>query len=137
MDNPLKSIEEEAADCRAAFVGAAVGTPVWCCHHERLYEVLEEPAENRIAYILSDKPSFERARRLREFRPVKDTAIYRKVDALVADYKAKRAPLDADYKAKRALLDADYEAKRAPLVADYEAKLAPLYADYEAKRALL
>src|SRR3990167_9332473 len=126
MDNPLKSIEEEAADCRAAFVGAAVGTPVWCCHHERLYEVLEEPAENRIAYILSDKPSFERTRRLREFRPVKDTAIYPKL-----------AALDADYDAKLAALDADYEAKLAPLYADYKAKLAALYADYKAKLAAL
>ena len=113
MDNPLKSIEEEAADCRAAFVGVAVGIPVWCCHHERLYEVLADPAENRIAYILSDKPSFERTRRLREFRPVKDTAIYPKVNALDADYKAKLAPLDADYKAKLAALDAELTALHA------------------------
>ena len=56
---------------------------------------------------------------------------------LDADYRAKRAPLDADYRAKRDALDADHRAKRAPLVADHRAKRAPLFADYEAKCAAL
>jgi len=54
-------------------------------------------------------------------------AAKRNVDpAKLADYEAKRAPLDADYEAKRAPLDADYEAKCAPLDADWRAKRAAL-----------
>jgi hypothetical protein len=48
----------------------------------------------------------------------------------LADYRAKRAPLDADYEAKRAPLYADYEAKRASLDADYEAKIQELLKTY-------
>ena len=103
----LGTIEEEAAECRKAFEGVEVGAPVWCCHHERLSEVLDEPAENRITYILTSKDRSEQAIRLREFRPVKDMA---KIAPLDADYEAKIAPLDADYEAKRATLDADLTA---------------------------
>ena len=37
---PLKTIEEELTDCRAALAGSKVGDLVWCCHHEVLAEVL-------------------------------------------------------------------------------------------------
>jgi hypothetical protein len=66
----LQSIKIEAAACRAAFANSNIGDAVWCLHHETLIETLTEPAESRIAYILSNKPEHERARRLREFRPV-------------------------------------------------------------------
>ena len=89
----LGTIEEEAAECRKAFEGVEVGAPVWCCHHERLSEVLDEPAENRITYILTSKDRSEQAIRLREFRPVKDRETFA---PLYADYEAKRATLDAD-----------------------------------------
>ena len=130
----LGTIEEEAAECRKAFEGVEVGAPVWCCHHERLSEVLDEPAENRITYILTSKDRSEQAIRLREFRPVKDRETFA---PLYADYEAKRAPLYADYEAKRDTLDADYRAKSDTLYADYRAKLATLYADYMAKIAPL
>jgi hypothetical protein len=68
----LKSIEEEAEDCRQAFKGVKEGAFVWLCHHEVLVEVLKEEVENRIRYILTWKPEGERAIRLREFRPVKE-----------------------------------------------------------------
>ena len=67
----LGTIEQEAADCRAAFANSKVGDAVWLCHHEILCEPLSELPENRIAYILSEKSSNEQARRLREFRPVR------------------------------------------------------------------
>jgi hypothetical protein len=137
----LGTIEQEAADCRKAFEGIEVGAPVWCCHHSKLAEALEEPAENRISYILSAKDVRERALRLKEFRPIKGVGRYAdykaKLAPLYADYEAKLAPLYADYKAKLAALYADYEAKLAALYADYKAKLAALYADYEAKLAAL
>ena len=67
----LGTIEQEAADCRAAFANSKVGDAVWLCHHGVLCEPLSELPENRIAYILSEKSSNEQARRLREFRPVR------------------------------------------------------------------
>ena len=66
----LGTIEEEAAACRAAFVGVHAGAWVWCCHHERHCELLTEEPETRIAYILSSKDTREQPRRLREFRLV-------------------------------------------------------------------
>ena len=66
----LGTIAAEAKACRAAFANSKVGDAAWCLHHERLIETLTEPAEARIAFILSDKPKAEQARRLREFRPV-------------------------------------------------------------------
>ena len=76
----LKSIEEEAADCRKAFEGVTVGTLVLHCHHEVLSEALSEPAEHRIAYILDHKPKDEQALRLRLFRPVSQDVINRNAD---------------------------------------------------------
>ena len=60
----LKSIADEAADCRNAFEGVEVGALVYLCHHEKLFEKLAEPAENRITYILSYKPLDQQALRL-------------------------------------------------------------------------
>ena len=136
----IGTIEQETAACRKRFEGVEVGSAVRCCHHERLLEILEKPAENRIWYILTYKGRGEQARRLHEFWPIPQD-MYADYEAkhasLYADYKAKHAPLYADYEAKHASLDADYKAKRASLYADYKAKRAPLYADYEAKRAPL
>ena len=147
----LKSIDEEAADCRAAWAAAPGATAGLHIHHETLVETVTEPIENRIRFILSGKPEYGRATRLRAMRPLtadvyadyeaKRDALNAdyaaKCDALWADYEAKRVLLYADYKAKRESLYADYKAKRAPLYADYKAKRAPLYADYEAKRNVL
>ncbi len=51
----LKSIEEEAADCRERCKDMRIGDMVLHCHHEVLCERLTEPVENRIAYILAEK----------------------------------------------------------------------------------
>jgi hypothetical protein len=67
----LGTIEEEAAACRLAFEESMVGDLCWLLHHHELYEVLGEPAENRIAYILACKNFGEQALRLRLFRPMK------------------------------------------------------------------
>ena len=96
----MKSIEEEAALCRARFKGVEVGSWVRFCHHKLIAERLREPAENRIMYILTEKPVKERPRRLHEFWPIPEP--------LYADYDAKHDALYADYKAKRDALDADY-----------------------------
>jgi hypothetical protein len=71
IDDPkLGTIEEELAACRKRFEGVKVGAFVWCCHHEIELEMLTEPPEARIGYILKEKSSIEQARRLYEFRPV-------------------------------------------------------------------
>ena len=84
MEVKLGSIEEEAAACRKAFENVAVGSLVVHCHHGSLFEYLEEPAENRISYILSSKPQHEQALRLHLFRPVNSKLSpkkWRKADA--------------------------------------------------------
>lgn len=65
----LGTIEEEAAACRAEFVGVKVGTYVEFYHHDMMIERLIEPPQNRIKYIETEKPEHERALRLRMFRP--------------------------------------------------------------------
>ena len=141
FDPPLGTIEEEAALCRKACADLKVGDYVWHCHHETLFEALTEPVKYRIAYILAEKPTRERAARLRLLRPGPP-----ELAALYADYRAKRDALAADYEAKFDALDTDYEAKRDALYADYrakrdalyaEAKCDACYADEQAKRALL
>jgi len=71
----LKSIEEEAKDCRAACAHLKVGEWAWLVHHEILAEPLTEPIENRIKWILENKTD-DVALRLRLLRPlVEDEAM--------------------------------------------------------------
>ena len=49
---------------------APIGTRCWHIHHDTLYELLEEPAENRWYYILANKPQGEIETRLKLFRPM-------------------------------------------------------------------
>ena len=65
----LKSISEEAADCRAAWAACPDAKHGAHIHHEVAVETLTEPIERRIAYILAQKPEHERALRLRLMRP--------------------------------------------------------------------
>ena len=65
----LKSIEEEAADCRAAWAANPEVKVAHCLHHGIHLEPLTDPIENRIAYILTEKPEEEQALRLRCLRP--------------------------------------------------------------------
>ncbi len=67
----LGTIKQEEAKCRKAFSGVKTGALVQLCHHDTLVEFLTEPPENRIDYILNEKPNKERALRLRLFRPWK------------------------------------------------------------------
>jgi tetratricopeptide (TPR) repeat protein len=70
----LKSIEEEAADCRAACANLKIGW-AWLVHHGILAEPLTEPIESRISYILENKTD-NVALRLRLLRPlVEDEAM--------------------------------------------------------------
>ena len=66
-----KSISQEAKLCRAAFKDAKVGDLVWFWHNDTPIEILNDQPENRISYILFNKPKVERAARLHWFRPCK------------------------------------------------------------------
>ena len=73
----MRTIEQALNDCRAAWAGVDKvpfvegKTWAWNCHHGVEVELLTEPAENRIEYILSKKPTEEQVRRLDNFRPVR------------------------------------------------------------------
>ena len=68
----IGTIEQEEKLCRDAWAKYPNATWAWCCHHGLHCEPLTEPAENRIAYIKSNKSKSEQARRFRNFRPVLD-----------------------------------------------------------------
>jgi hypothetical protein len=72
----LKSIGEEAADCRAANAHLKVGDWAWLVHHEILAEPLTEPIESRISYILENKTD-NVALRLRLLRPLVEDEVMR------------------------------------------------------------
>jgi hypothetical protein len=119
----LKSIAEEANACWKAFKNIAIGSNVVHCHHSREYETLEEPAENRISYILSNKPKREQALRLRLFRPVKGPAWaeYKKVKGpALAEYEKVTDLAWAEYKKVTDLAWAEYEKVKGPALAEYE-----------------
>ena len=109
----LLTITEEAAACRDAFKGVADNAAVWLCHHEVLTERLAEPAENRIAYILSDKPEHEQALRLRLFRPAPE------LEAAYAEYRRVKGPAYAEYQRVNGLAYAEYQRVRGPAYAEY------------------
>jgi len=94
MTLTLKSIQQEAEDCRAAWAAMPDATHGWHIHHNEAIEPLSEPIANRIAYILSDKPEAEQALRLRLMRPARAEAL--KV------YDAARAEARKVYDAARA-----------------------------------
>src|ERR1035437_3966131 len=69
----------------------------WCLHHEQLAEELTEPIENRISYILSDKPKSEWACRFLNLRPMS-------LDSIKV-YNPARAEYNKVYNAARAEYD--------------------------------
>ena len=86
-------------------------------HHEILCEESHDVLE-RVNYVKKHKPQREVAIRLHNMIYLGCCEAEAKLDALNADYNAKRAPLDADYNAKLAPLYDDYNAKRDALYAE-------------------
>ena len=114
----LDTIKQEAASCRAAWAGLPVGTMAHKCHHNIELEPLTEPAENRIAYILTAKPEAERAWRLHDFRPwpLPLPPAFAKAVAKYAKARAEYAKARAEYDKARAEYDkarAEYDKARA------------------------
>jgi len=72
----MTEIEKAVAACRKAFPNprnkAWIGKWAWCCHHSVRLEVLSDPPENRIIYILRHKKIGELVTRLNNFRPVSE-----------------------------------------------------------------
>ena len=126
----LGTIEQEAADCRAAFANSKVGDAVWLCHHEVLCEPLRELPENRISYILSSKSRNEQARRLREFRPVRGKlpAEWDKANAELAKARAEWYKANAELSKAGAEWDKAY-AEWAKAGAEFMPQLMALHAE--------
>ena len=128
----LHSITREAADCRAAWAAAPEATAGAHIHHEQPFEALTEPIENRIAYILSDKPKKEQALRLRLMRPVTAPAWaeYWKVRAAAwAEYEK----VEDEYQRAKAAAWAEHQYEKATVAAwaEYEKATAPARAEYQ------
>src|SRR3972149_4960108 len=65
-----KSLTKALAECRQAWEAHPDATWAWCLHHGVMLELLIEPYQARIAYILKRKPKHEQVTRLNNFRPV-------------------------------------------------------------------
>ena len=126
----LKSVEEEAADCRARCAGMKVGDLILHCHHKVLFENLIEPVENRIDYILRSK-SDNPALRLRLMGPpiidadVKADAEWAKAYAELGKARAELDKARAEWDKAYAELDKAY----AELSKAYEPHYVRLYPD--------
>jgi Fe-S cluster biosynthesis and repair protein YggX len=137
--NTEKQIEAAAKRCRAAFAKYPEAKFAWCCHHEEFCEPLTEPAENRIQFILKNKASSERVKRLNNFRPVRD---YKKFQPALAEYEKVRQTTLAEYEkvCQTAWAEyekvcqtawAEYEKVRQTALAEYEKVCQPALAEYE------
>ena len=93
MKKPILSIEEELAACRKAFQENPKAKYAWCCHHSILLELLTEPCENRIQYILENKEKKEQAIRFRNFRPLR-IELPKEIIKAIAKYEKARAKYD-------------------------------------------
>ena len=122
----LQSIAREAAACRKAWKAAPDAKYAWHLHHGKLIEALSEPAANRIAYILRDKPKDEQALRLRLFRPASDEAWQATAPAWAAYDKA-TASARAAYDKAVASARAAYTKATAPARAAYTKATAPAH----------
>ncbi len=109
----LKSIEEEASACRARCANMKIGDICLHLHHEVLAEMLTQPIENRISYILSDKPVAEQALRLRMMGPpIIDEQVMADAELQKADAESQKASAEL-LKADAELLKADAERQKA------------------------
>ena len=93
MKKPIQSIKKELAACRKAFQEAPEAKYAWCLHHAILFELLTEPYENRIQYILENKEKKEQAVRFRNFRPLR-IELPKEIIKAIAKYEKARAKYD-------------------------------------------
>jgi hypothetical protein len=123
----LKSIDDEAAACRAAWAAAPNAWYGAHIHHEKACEALIEPIEVRILYILHQKPEKERAIRLRLMRPTTP-------EAFKAYYAAMAEPQKA-YDAAMVEAQKEYYAAMAEPQKAWDAAIAEPQKAYYAARA--
>ena len=148
MKKPIQSIKKELAACRKSFQENPKAKYAWCCHHSILLELLTEPYENRIQYILEYKEKEEQAIRFRNFRPLRIEFPKEIIEAR-AKYDEARAKLNkaiAKYDKARAELNkaiakydkarAKYDEARAKYY-EARAKLIKARAKYDEARAKL
>ena len=66
----LQSVDEEARLCRERWAAYPECTMAHSCHHNMHFELLAAPFEERIQFILTEKPEAQRASRLHHFGPL-------------------------------------------------------------------
>lgn len=133
----LKSVEEEAAECRARCAGMKVGDLILHCHHEVFCEILSESVENRIVYILHSKTDNPALRLRLMGPPIIDAGV--KADAewsnACAEWSKARAEWDkADAKwsnadAEWSNADAEWDKAYAEWIKAYAPHYSRLYPD--------
>jgi hypothetical protein len=130
----LLSIEEEASACRARCANMHIGDICLHLHHKIFAEILKEPIENRISYILSDKPLAEQPLRLRMMGPpIIDEQVKADAAWLESDAELQKAS-PALQKADAELQKADAERQKAD-AAWLKASAVCLKADAELQKA--
>ena len=102
----LKSIAEEEADCRSRCAGMKVGDLILHCHHEVLCEILTEPVEKRINYILESKNDNPALRLRLMGPPIEDATVLS--DAEWSKARAECSKADAECSKARAELSKAY-----------------------------
>ena len=122
-------IQQAADACLAACKNSKVGDVMQHIHHEQWLEVLTEPIDNRIAFILANKTPSQQAERLRRLRPFNwkkadadRKKAYADVEKAYADWKKAEADRKKAY-SDRKKAEADWEK------ADADRKKA--YADWD------
>src|SRR3972149_6502955 len=98
-----KSITKALAECRQAWEAHPDATWAWCLHHGVMLELLLEPYQARIAYILKYKPKHEQVTRLNNFRPVASKLPIKVIKAWEALGKARKAYYKAEEAYDKAL----------------------------------
>ncbi len=103
-------IQQALDECRTAFASNQDAKSAWCCHHEVLWELLTEPYEKRIAYILSNKPVSEHLARFKNFRPCTH---HDKIATALKQYEEVAAPAWKQYEEVKAPALKQYEEVKA------------------------
>src|SRR5208282_4931801 len=97
-DTPYDEIDRAASECLEACKDSKIGDLMQHIHHGLWLEILNEPVENRIAFIISTKLPSERAERLRRLRPFNFGKEWGKAYADLKKSYADQKKADADQK---------------------------------------
>src|SRR5208283_4647534 len=129
-DNP-RTIGQAELECRSAWLAHPKAKYGWCVHHDTELEVLTEPIENRILFIVKEKPKNQLIVRLDNLRPVLSTKAIKAQKA----YDKATAPAWKAYEEVLASARKTYEEAKATAWKVYEEATATAQKAYEESTA--